>query len=126
MTCFWDGLLRRLTKDDWKFVNHKVITSPKMFVGFLKSNMKDAKNILFQNLHLPVQFQREIVRDVQQYDERFIEQGHWTSACDPFLIAVCVIFRLSITHRFAGNTVTLQHTNARRVLQCRSSRTHFY
>ena len=36
MTCFWDGILKSLKKDDLDFVNYKDKKSPVQFIRFLK------------------------------------------------------------------------------------------
>ncbi len=40
MTCFWDGILKSLKKDDMDYVGYKKSKTPKDFILFLKKNKK--------------------------------------------------------------------------------------
>ena len=53
MTCFWDGIIRSLTKDELSIIGKfKKKPKPTQFAKLLKSKNKKPTNVLWQNKNL--------------------------------------------------------------------------
>lgn len=126
MTCFWDGILKSLKKDDFDFVNYKYNKSLKNFIIFLKENKKRMNNVLWQNQSLKNQEIDEYLLWIKEYNINNISNGHLTSVCDPFLLLICELFCVNIKHQYNNCTITYKNINkVRKTLVFSSNNGHF-
>ena len=126
MTCFWDGILKSLKKDDFDFVNYKYNKSLKNFIIFLKENKKRMNNVLWQNQSLKNQEIDEYLLWIKEYNINNISNGHLTSVCDPFLLLICELFCVNIKHQYNNCTITYKNNNkVRKTLVFSSNNGHF-
>jgi len=126
MTCFWDGILKSLKKDDLDFVNYKDKKSPDQFIRFLKNNSKRMENVLWQNQTLKYQELDEYLLWIKDYDINGIPNGHLTSVCDPFLLLICELFCVNIKHQYNKYTIIYKNNSkVRKTLVFSSNRGHF-
>ena len=125
MTCVWKGILDCLNNDD--FFKFGLSKKPREmeFVKLLKSNNKRCKNVRWQGESLRNQFLDECFEAVKCFNERSINGGYFCSTCDPFLILVCEIFRVNISHKYCGHMVEYKRLGAVKTLRVKSNRGHF-
>lgn len=126
MTCFWNGILKSLKKDDFDFIGHNMIKDPIHFIHFLKKNKKRMINVKWQNSHIKTKEINEYLKWIETYDINKINNGHLTSICDPFLLLISEIFCVNIVHYY--NDIEIQYNNIkknRKTLVFSSSNNHF-
>jgi hypothetical protein len=112
MTCFWDAILSRISLDD---INTNLTIdstyfsiNKKEFINLIKSKILhiDPIDICFcikwNNEHLREKLIQENLLWIEQYDINKIEEGHYCSICDPFLMIICYIFKVNINHNYNG------------------------
>ena len=100
MTCFWDGILKSLKKEDLDFVKYKLPKTPKHFIEFLKKQKKPMNNVLWQNKKIRQQEIEEYLLWIDEYNIKNISKGHLTSVCDTFLLLICELFCVNIKHQY--------------------------
>jgi len=126
MTCFWDGILKSLKKEDLQYCNYKEPKNPKNFIIFLKKNKKEMNNVLWQNNTLKKQEIKEYLDWIDEYDVNDIPNGHLTSICDPFLLLICELFSVNIKHQYNKYTILYKNKNkSRKTLIFSSNNGHF-
>lgn len=126
MTCFWDGILKSLKKDDMDYVGYKKSKTPKDFILFLKKNKKKMNNVLWQNNILRDQELKEHLVWIDEYNIKTITNGHLTSVCDPFLLLICELFCVNIKHHYNKNTIIYNNKQkSRKTLIFSSNNGHF-
>lgn len=126
MTCFWDGILKSLKKDDMDYVGYKKSKTPKDFILFLKKNKKKMNNVLWQNNILRDQELKEHLVWIDEYNIKTITNGHFTSVCDPFLLLICELFCVNIKHHYNKNTIIYNNKQkSRKTLIFSSNNGHF-
>lgn len=125
MTCFWDGIFRKLNTDDWKFIGYKPIDI-KSLIKLLKSKSKHMNNVVWQGGHLEKKFVHEAINDIKEYKIETISGGHLTSGCDVFLLIICELFQVDILHHYNGNLIKYKNKKGgRRTLTFNSTKSHF-
>jgi len=126
MTCFWDGILKSLKKDDLDYVGYKKSKTPNEFITFLKKNKKKMNNVLWQNNTLRDQELKEHLMWIDEYNIKSIVNGHLTSVCDPFLLLICELFCVNIKHQYNKHTIFYNNKQkSRRTLIFSSNNGHF-
>jgi hypothetical protein len=124
MTCFWDGIISSLTKDDYKFAN---ITpgNHRVFISQLKNKKLTGKNITWMGKIIRKQEIIEHNKAINEYDISKIGLGHLTSVCDYFLLLICEIFQVNIDHKYLSTNISYKHKMARKTLRFKNNRGHF-
>jgi len=126
MTCFWDGILKSLKKEDLDYVEYDQHKSPLHFIQFLKKNKKKMINVLWQNNILRDQEIKEYLTWIDEYNINSISNGHLTSICDPFLLLICELFCVNIKHQYNNYSIMYINKNkARKTLIFSSNNGHF-
>lgn len=136
MTCFWDGILSKITlqeiNDYLSPTSHFMFITPKDFIGLLKIKsssitdylvmMKDKTNCYYISESM-IQENREWI---QNYNIQNIHQGHDCSSCDPFLILIAHLFEIQIVHNYNGHPIEYKNIkNSRRIVHFSSDQGHF-
>jgi len=126
MTCFWNGILKSLKKEDFDFVKYNNVKNPVNFIKFLKKNKIEMNNVLWQNNKLKKQEIKEYLTWIDDYDINGIKNGHLTSVCDPFLLLICELFNVNIKHHYNKCVVVYVNENkTRKTLIFSSNNEHF-
>ena len=131
MTCYWDGILSRLTSDDYCYANFVVNSNPHntrihSLIGELK-NRNVPTICKWNGVDISKQLSEENVIHIRDYDANTIYNGYDCSVCDPFLILICNIFALEIHHTYLGHEIIYAPNKPiRRVIHFTSNRGHFY
>jgi hypothetical protein len=127
MTCFWDGLMSRLTSQEIE-KHLGTVRGHADFINLLKarSQMSNINDVLWNNAQLSPKIIQETQEWIESYNVNGIGSGHDCSSCDPFLILCCHIFRINILHDYNGHIVTYTHIGANRTLSFKSDRGHFW
>lgn len=125
MSCFWDGLIRRLNDEDFALLKLDKKPNAKQFASQLKNLNTLGTNIQWNNEPLRKQFIKECFQSVNEYDPNTVNSGYYCSSCDPFLILLCELLKISITHSYNGHIVTYTHNASRKTITCSSSKSHF-
>jgi len=127
MTCFWDGILSSLTREN--FAQYQVPRPANYLnlIRFLKSQntATNESNIKWNNQLISKQSHNENYNAIKEYDEKTATNGYLCSTCEPFLILVCHLFHVNIDHVYCGNTMTYRINNAKHTLKYKSNRGHF-
>jgi hypothetical protein len=126
MTCFWDGIIKSLKKEDFDYVKFDKSKSPVNLINFLKKNNKKMINVLWQNNILREQEMEEHLSWINEYNINDISNGHLTSICDPFLLLICELFCVNIKHQYNKYCIMYVNKNkARKTLIFSSNNGHF-
>ena len=125
MTCVWKGLLNCLNNSDFKQFDLSKKPREMEFVKLLKSKNCLCRSVTWQGKSMRKQFLDECFEAVKCFNERSINSGYLCSTCDPFLILVCEIFRVNISHRYCGHMVQYKVPGAIKTLKVTSNKGHF-
>ena len=125
MTCFWDGLLKNLNKEDLNLLNSNKNINNKDFILLLKKNNKICENVKWQEENLNEQLLKENYERIKGFNENNINQGYDCSSCEPFMILISELFQINIHHNFNGNIIKYIHTEPRKTVNYKSTRSHF-
>ena len=90
MTCFWDGVLRALKEDDYRFISEKRCNRVE-FIKMLKRRNIPMTDVVWNGEKLRNQEINEHQQAIKEYNISGINNGHLTSTCDSFLLLICQI-----------------------------------
>ena len=127
MTCFWKGVLKTLTVDDFKnALGIKHIPKYKEFVNLLKQNNVKMINVKLNGESLKDTFLDEAVTHVKNINIKKLNEGYLCSSCDPVLMLISEIFVININHDYNGTIIKYTHTNATKEINLRSNHNHMF
>lgn len=125
MTCFWDGIMRALSSEDFNYINEKK-TNRINFIKMLKNKNKLINNVLWNGKQLTRQEMLEHYQAIKDYNINGIGDGHLTSTCDSFLLLICELFRVDINHKYLNVIINYKNkTGPRKILRFKSNKGHF-
>ena len=116
MTCFWDALRSKLN----------IKTTNIEFILDLKKKNRKSSNILWNNIELTKKQLEENYQHIQDFKEKEISNGYYCSVCDPFLILICDLFKISINHNFNGYNMNYQNKQSSKTVNFFSNSGHFW
>lgn len=130
MSCFWDGLIEvleskrisQLCEDDKKI-------NPTRFVLLLKTHVVKTHDVLWQGKELSEKELEENLEGIREINSNKVNHGYFCSSCDPYLLLVCQLFQVNITHNFNGVTIKYQYKSSDNfvpTLFVNSNTTHFW
>ena len=124
MTCFWDGILKRLSNEDFKKFN---INKPrnKDFVVFLKNHNTKTTNVKWNNEKLTEKQLEENFTHIKDFNVKSIGGGYLCSTCEPFLFLVSHLFNVNINHNYCGHVMKYRINDKNRILNFKSNKGHF-
>tara|TARA_B100001063_G_scaffold247268_1_gene291938 strand:+ start:3859 stop:4242 length:384 start_codon:yes stop_codon:yes gene_type:complete len=124
MTCFWDGIIGSLNNQDYEVAGIRKANN-RDFINQLKKKNKMTSSVSWQGNKLTEQEMKEHMEAIKDYNINGIGNGHLTSTCDSFLLLVCEVFKVNITHRYMNVNIIYKHDSGRKTLNFRSNRGHF-
>ena len=124
MTCFWKGILKNLSDDDFKKYN---INKPKNkdFVIFLKNHNSKTINVEWNNQKLSQKQLEENFTHIKDFDSNSINEGYLCSTCEPFLFLVSHLFEVNINHNYCGHLMKYKINDNSRLINFNSNKSHF-
>lgn len=118
MTCFWDGILAKLSnKLDTAGYKLEKINSGSRNADFIEALKRVARSID----HAEVSWNGEIISKqlwkeyrvwIEDYNVATIGNGHDCGTCDPFLILLCYMLRITIKHNYNGSPVVYKYLDS--------------
>ncbi len=117
MSCFWQGLVSKVPALKGMPVSD--------VCKHLQSVNELVDEVSWNGIYLTEKQQQENFLWIKAYDAAQYDQGHWTSACDPFLALSCQIFCINIDHVYDGTTLVFRHPRATNKVTFVSSTSHF-
>ena len=127
--CFWNGILSKLSDEDYKFANFNFNQSTNkinFFIEQLISKNTRTNKIQWQNSLLSKKEINENFEHVQNFNKSSINYGYDCSTCDPFLLLITELFQLEIVHHYCGNNILYKADNPRKKILFYSNRGHFW
>ena len=125
MTCFWDGVLRALKEDDYRFISEKRCNRVE-FIKMLKRRNIPMTDVVWNGKKLRNQEINEHQQAIKEYNISGINNGHLTSTCDSFLLLICQLFKVGIRHRYLNTVISYNNEKeSRKVLNFSSNSGHF-
>jgi len=100
-------------------------TDCKGFIESLKKKSKPIDSVSWQGSKLKKQEREEHSEAIKVYNTKNIGNGHLTSTCDSFLLLLCELFTLNITHNYCGKIIQYTCENPRKTLKFNSNKGHF-
>lgn len=125
MTCFWDSILSCLTIEDFKLLGVNKKLNREGLIERLKTK-NCLVDTLWQGKPLKKQEKQEHFEAIKCYNIKGIYNGHLTSICDSFLLLLCHLLKINITHKYLNNNIIYKTVNTvRKTLHFKSNRGHF-
>ena len=109
MTCFWDGVMKSLNKNDFDLINETKNNNTEL-IQMLKRRKIPMINVLWENQKLSENEIKEHLLAIDEYDINGIPGGHLTSSCDSFLLLICELFKVNIEHMYMIHTIKYKNT----------------
>jgi len=126
MTCFWDGLLKGLKKNE-KLLNSNNIKDKYLFINFCKENcsilLDKMKYCTWNNQKLNKKEINEHIAAIKELDIKKINNGYFCSTCDSFLLLVCCLFEMNIFHNY--NSITISYLYNKENEICKKNKSLF-
>jgi hypothetical protein len=117
MSCFWQGLCRKVPALR-KFQPHTVCRA-------LQSVNERTPDVTWNGENMSARLLEENFQWIEEYDSSKFNQGHLTSACDPFLALVSHAFTVNVVHDYAGHVSKFENPKAINTIHFKSSTSHF-
>jgi len=126
MTCFWDGIISSLDKDDLNILGLIELPKPAKLATRLKQLNKKTSKINWELKPLHFNEIEENYIHVRDFAHQSIYNGYLCSICDPFLCLICQLLKVNINHTYLKHTVHYTIDNARKTFYYSSNRGHFW
>lgn len=126
MTCFWDGIISSLDKDDLKLLGLTERTKPAELAIKLKQLNRKTNEVYWETNLLRLNEIEENFIHVRDFAHQSIYGGYLCSICDPFLCLLAQLLRVNIDHTYLNHTVHYSIKNSRKTLHYKSDRGHFW
>ena len=95
MTCFWNGILKGLKKDDLEYITKRPVNrwpTIRELIIFLKKSNRMTDNVTWNSNTLSKMEKEENKHAIKTFNISGINNGYGCSTCDPFLLLICEIF----------------------------------
>jgi len=136
MTCFWDGIMSQLSKEDFSILQSSDgicmhgKCSVKELVILLQSKNILTNDVLWgvMNNQLAVISPKELgehYNAVTDYNPLHVNNGHLTSTCDYFLLLLTQLLNIRIEHNYLKTIIIYTVDNPRKTWKFSSNRRHF-
>tara|TARA_B100000073_G_scaffold84470_1_gene65211 strand:- start:1476 stop:1859 length:384 start_codon:yes stop_codon:yes gene_type:complete len=124
MTCFWDAILQKLTRNDFNNFGLSHMDNSN-FVRFLKNHAEKTPDVTWNDERLSDKQLQENYKHIIDFNPNSIRNGYDCSVCDPFLFLVCFLFNVDIDHNYNGHIMRYRVKNSNRCLRFSSNTGHF-
>lgn len=124
MTCFWDGLLKKLKPTDFTIFGMKRKPICDEFVMLIKSNNIKTPDVKCNGETLNDKDMESNIKRIEIIKK--INNGYDCSCCDPVLLLISQLFTINIAHNFNGTIIDYTNTNAKRTIHIRSNLDHMF
>ena len=126
MTCFWDAIINKLEKSDLILLGLQNKPNPKILCSCLvKKKELISDKILWQNKPISLQERKEHLLAIKD-NPCLVNRGHLTSSCDSFLLLICHICHINITHHGILGIYNYKYPNAKRNIILYSNSYHMW
>ena len=125
MTCFWDGIMKGLSSDDFKNIG-ETKTDIKGLIRILKNRNKKTRDIIWNGKKIPEKELTENYMAVKDYNINGIQNGHLCSTGDYMLLLICDLFNVNIDHKFLQKTMKYEKTTNTNKIWVQSNKGHFW
>lgn len=132
MTCFWEGIINGLSINILE-KPHSSKNGNQIYIKFISYLKKHSREILkaeslltWNSESLTHNYLEDQRQHIQNYNISAIGNGHDCSTCDPFLILIAILFRVTIYHNYNGSLIKYERKNAKRTISFSSNIGHFY
>ena len=125
MTCFWDAIQGTLSDGDYTLLGLQRRPNHQLFINTLKEKNVKPKDVLWNGKLLIDLEQKEHFQAIAEYDIKRIGVGHWTGACDSFLLLLCQLLNVEIIHKYMNTNIIYKKRGSKKVFKFRSSGSHF-
>ena len=99
MSCFWDALISKLNNKELNHIQINKRIRPKELCLKLKLlNKIISDNILWQGKPINELERKEHYLTIKN-NVCFVNNGHLTSSCDSFLLLICDLCKVNISHK---------------------------
>ena len=126
MTCFWDGIISSMNKDDLNILGVSVRPSPSELVNNLKNKNRNTSNVNWEGKPLRCNEIEENFIHIKDFSDKSIQNGYLCSICDPFLCLLSELLSVNINHTYLSHTVHYTVRNPRKTFFYMSNRGHFW
>ena len=126
MTCFWDGIISSLDKDDLKLLGLTERTKPAELAIKLKKLNRKTHEVYWEGNPLRLNEIEENFIHVRDFVNQSIYSGYLCSICDPFLCLLSQLLGVNINHTYLNHTVHYSINNSRKTICYKSDRGHFW
>ena len=125
MTCFWDGLMKGLEKNDFEKLHFKK-TNRIGLINLLKQKNKETTNVIWNDKKIHNKELEENFIAVKNYDINKIGNGHLCSTGDYMLLLICEIFNVNIYHKYLQKIMKYEKPTNKINLHFQSNKGHFW
>jgi hypothetical protein len=129
MTCFWDGILKRISFNKINNVlDAKKRCNVQQFINLLKKNARKTTNVKWQGNKLSEKELVENLEHIKTFDVSTIRHGYDCSGCDPFLLLICELFKVNIIHTYCKHKIKYEYISNEKIntIRFQSNRGHFW
>ena len=129
MTCFWDGILNRLTQEDYALVGFYPAKNPRELIKLLQYLNRETPCCTWNDTKISEKEIKENFEHVRSFNPMSISDGYDCSTSDPFLFLVSELFSLEIHHTYLGRIMRYKpccNVQTRRIIRFGSDHGHFF
>jgi len=123
MACFWQGIFKSLSKNDREQLGLKNNSLTDCIKLLKQKNTQNIK-VLWQKTTLSKKQSSENYEHIENYNINNYNKGYLCGTCDPFLILLCHLLSINITHIYLGHKI-IYSNNSNRTYIFNSNRGHF-
>ena len=127
MTCVWDALRTKIRSDDLRTILGLHSPTPRDLVMALKSRNIATVGVRWQGKLITTTEMTENMKAIEYHDVNSISDGYDMSVCDPYLLLVCFLFKIRITHEYLSTRIVYDPpASPRYELQFANNQGHFW
>lgn len=126
MTCFWDGIMKSLNKEDESILDIKDRNIYKL-ISKLKELNCETENMKWQNEKITDNQIKENMEHIKTYDIKSARNGYLCSTFDPFLFLLSYKLSKIINFNYCGCNIKYEPENSKdKTLNYTCNTRHFW
>jgi len=127
MSCFFTGILSAFDQRDYaKIDKHIKINNVRQLAEFLKKHNVLTSDVIWNGEKLSDKLLSENKTAINEYNVQTINDGYFCSACEPFLLLICQLFKVDIVHEYCGYKIKYEIDDSGRKINFQSNSGHFW